>query len=550
MSGVGRFYEGSQKVTGLTANSRDRLRQVAYYLIPFTVSLMVCVCVGVFVKPIPIVHDEFSYILLGETIASGRLANPAHEFKEYFETLHVLSSPTYGSKYFPAQGLLIALGICLGNPFIGIWLSYAVATVCVVWGLESFLDRTQAFFGGLLFGLHPSLVYYWGNSYWGGAIPVLFGALATGAAFRIVGGVNGDFRRLAQMGLVFGIGGGGLVLSRPYEGFVLCGALGIIMLWEFYREKLRLVRLFGVGVVVAVPVLFSIFLLGLYNSKVTGSLFVTPYQQYESNYSQTPIFIFQQQRVDSTLKYPDKRFRDFDMNIQGAYYHSVRSQNGLLSSLGRKFSIYHKYLIGWSVSLALVIGLMYAVGDFVRWSVVMLFGAMALAVSTYVQVHYAAPFFPLVWGASVAGLSWLFRRRVWMLKLSAIVVVLVFLFEHSSYSYESFQRQRKTALYLRPRIEALLRLDPHHDVVFVRYGESHDPNNEWVFNGADIDGSDIVWARELNHMRNVRLMEYYSTRISWMLDADSMELRCLGIGGEKSQIPPIYQEYGNWRRMK
>ena len=34
-------------------------------------------------------------------------------------------------------------------------------------------------------------------------------------------------------------------------------------------------------------------------------------------------------------------------------------------------------------------------------------------------------------------------------------------------------------------------------VLFVQYSPDHDTYLEWVYNGADIDGSKLIWARDL-----------------------------------------------------
>jgi hypothetical protein len=54
--------------------------------------------------PVPAAHDEFSYLLAGDTFAHGRLANPPHPLWIFLDTLHVLGKPTYASIFPPAQG--------------------------------------------------------------------------------------------------------------------------------------------------------------------------------------------------------------------------------------------------------------------------------------------------------------------------------------------------------------------------------------------------------------------------------------------------------------
>src|SRR5689334_17597668 len=52
--------------------------------------------------PVPhaVISDEFSHLLIADTFAHGRLANPAHPLWRSFETLQVNQQPTYSSMYF------------------------------------------------------------------------------------------------------------------------------------------------------------------------------------------------------------------------------------------------------------------------------------------------------------------------------------------------------------------------------------------------------------------------------------------------------------------
>ena len=55
----------------------------------------------------------------------------------------------------------------------------------------------------------------------------------------------------------------------------------------------------------------------------------------------------------------------------------------------------------------------------------------------------------------------------------------------------------------------------------VRYGEGHNIHEEWVFNGADLDGAKVLWARELDDKeQNAKLLAYYSGRTVWLVQPD------------------------------
>src|SRR6185436_13362629 len=135
--------------------------------------------------PAPQFHDEFSYLLAGDTFAHGRLANPPHRYWEFFETFQVLSQPTYASKYPPAQGMMLALGeVLLGEPIVGVWLSTAAACAAVGWMLNGALPRRWATIGAALVAMHP-LVLDWSWCFWGGSVAMGGGALLIGATIRL-----------------------------------------------------------------------------------------------------------------------------------------------------------------------------------------------------------------------------------------------------------------------------------------------------------------------------------------------------------------------------
>src|SRR5262249_30104547 len=66
---------------------------------------------------------------------------------------------------------------------------------------------------------------------------------------------------------------------------------------------------------------------------------------------------------------------------------------------------------------------------------------------------------------------------------------------------------------------------PGKHLVVVRYvNDDISVHDEWVFNGADIDGSKIVWARELSSEQNQKLFDYFKNRKVWLATTDDNHL--------------------------
>ena len=67
----------------------------------------------------------------------------------------------------------------------------------------------------------------------------------------------------------------------------------------------------------------------------------------------------------------------------------------------------------------------------------------------------------------------------------------------------------------------------------VRYRPDHNPLQEWVYNGANIDGSKVVWARDMGAEKNEELIKYFKNRQVWLVEPDDKPVRVMAFPGQR-----------------
>ena len=101
--------------------------------------------------PVPNCHDEFSNLLVADTLSHGRLANQAPAIWQPFQSFHVLVNPSYSSKFPLGPGALLALGYWLfGTPALVFGSAPPLCAAAVTWAAAGCMPRRWAVLAGLL----------------------------------------------------------------------------------------------------------------------------------------------------------------------------------------------------------------------------------------------------------------------------------------------------------------------------------------------------------------------------------------------------------------
>jgi hypothetical protein len=491
--------------------------------------------------PAPTVDDEFSYLLQADTFLHGRLTNPTHGMWTHFETFHTNMLPTYQSKFPPAQGAVLAVGTLLGGrPIVGVWLGMAAMCAATCWMLQEWISPECALVGGLLLAVRLSAFSYWGNSYWGGAVPATGGALVLGALARMK-----NSTRLRDA-LLMGLGVAILAASRPFEGAVLCVPVAATLLswWQAKRgpDLKRVVR--NAIVPLALCVALTGAMIGYYDWKLTGHALLLPYQLNERTYFVSPLFIFQHPRPQPA--YRNDALRDFYSSFDLPQFEETQSLRGLLASWYSRFQKIWLVLLGPILTLPLVLALFVEPRQLrlvLRdWrNRILIWGGLlfvaALAVEVYGLPHYAAPAAPLLIFAVLLAMRRLrqmqFRGKptgLFLFRAIPLVCLLMFVLraaaaplhiDVTSYWPPTWYNSA-TQVIPRTAFERMIDAQPGKHLVIVYYKPDADEGtfHEWVYNAADIDASKIVWAWDMGDAKNRELIDYFKGRQIWRVSMD------------------------------
>jgi hypothetical protein len=392
------------------------------------------------------------------------------------------------------------------------------AAIC--WMMQQWMPPSFAFYGTLLAIVKIGMFGPWIDSYLGGSVPALGGALVAGAAMRLrEAGANARHALLFALGLVI------LMNSRPFEG-ALIGMMAL--LWILPRLAARPDKIAILAPALALLIAGFAFT-GYYSWRVTGSPTRMPYMVNRDTYGWPENLAFLPVRV---VRARHKVLRDmYAMEVQRRDH--LKSLAAFVDDIDRRIFENWTFFIGPLLTLPLFA----ALANLRNRAILPLAAALcAIAVLNLFQLvlypYHLGPVVSVMFALVALGVrqtyGWLLRWRAAAGPLLALLLPLCLLASNSiKRNADKLQLpltywETSTEPHGKPRaaMERWLAQRDRRQLVVVRYSATHNPNQEWVYNGADIDNSKVVWAREMDPQSDRQLLDYFKDRETWLLRAD------------------------------
>ncbi len=539
---VPQFADGGfRAIENFGSRLAERRLAALFWIAAATIALRISL-LWLFPVPYPQLHDEFSYLLAGDTFAHGRLANPTHPMWIFFDTIHVNQQPAYMSKYPPAQGVVLAVGQLLGSPWLGVLFSGGAMCAAVLWMLQGWLPPKWALLGAALVMFKIAIFSYWMNSYYGGFVAAIGGALVTGALPRILH--HWEWKD----SLLLGIGALILANSRPFEGAFLCLPVFLVLLVRLCRRgspSLRVTLLRVAAPLCVVAILGGAFM-AYYNWRGTGNPLLSPYAVNERTYQSAPTFSWQKMRP--ALPHGNPQLEAF----YNGYMRNSWLQSGVnsLPKAARKAAYIlavSLFFFLWPPLAVSLLALFPVLRDRrVRLLVVQcaLVFASILLVRARFNTHYVAPLVAGIFALVTQGLRhvrrWQSSGRPVGIGITRVVVVFTALL--APFNLDGKTRfDEPDPIQFRAQFARQLEALPGQHLVIVHYSPHHVVFREWVYNGADIDRSKVVWAREIPGVSLQPLLDYFRGRRLWLAEPDASPPRLsqYDSGAQPQESPPM-----------
>jgi hypothetical protein len=338
-----------------------------------------------------------------------------------------------------------------------------------------------------------------------------------------------------------------LSITRPYEGLLLSLPVAIVLGRWLVSGKNRppAAVLLRRAVPPVALILAAVTWLGYYDYRAFGSPFTLPYTVARNTYAVAPYYIWQPPH--SIPKYRHDEMRRFYTENELLGYDKLHSLRGFIPQTLKKFTLAMiLFFAGTALLPPLILGWRVLFDRRLRLLVLCFpFWIAGMAIGVFLIPHYLAPFTAAFYAL---GLQATRHLRAWkpggrpagltLVRLLVTICVVMAGLRAFAEPLHLAPPEWPGGLWTdfwygpgkfgveRVLIEDQLERLPGTQLAIVRYSAEHFPMEEWVYNGAEIDGSKVIWAREMDAAANLELIHYYRDRKVWLVqpDSPSMEL--------------------------
>jgi hypothetical protein len=365
---------------------------------------------------------------------------------------------------------------------------------------------------------------YWAQSYWGGAVAAMGGAL-------VLGGIRRVMRQpQVRVSWITGVGLAILANSRPFEGLLVSLPAGVFLFLHIINQRGLALWLSIRRIVVPIVIVLALTIVGMgyYNLRVTGNPLRMPYQIHEEIYARAPLFLWQ--RPFPEPEYRHEVIRDFHANYTLPLHTTQRTIPGFLLE-----DVYPVLSLEFHALNMLLIPMIITFPAVIRWTLRNRWTRRALLVyfvlflglltETFKWLHYLAPITALNYAFVVNA----FRLTRWRNKRVGDLMLLLTPFLAIAAlvtSVNGIVKTNSSSWHIqRAQLLKQLQQEDGEHLILVRYGPEHSVHNEWVYNEGDIDRAKVIFARAINNMQDCQLVEYFKSRQIWSLEVDRDQSR-------------------------
>jgi hypothetical protein len=223
-------------------------------------------------KPLPVFHEESSYVLQSRIFARFAWTAPSPPIPEFFKQPQVLVVPAVASKYPPGHALLLAIGALLRFPPLMPLLVAGVTAALLMMVATRVTNPWTALLAWIVWQTTP-LVLRFQPSYFSETTST---ALVLAAWWCLLEWRETRKRSwVALMALAIGWG----AITRPVAMLAFAIPIAVVLVNDVVRYRLWVELPIAVGVCVAVLAIVP-----LWSARTTGDRKVTPIELYSADY--------------------------------------------------------------------------------------------------------------------------------------------------------------------------------------------------------------------------------------------------------------------------